>query len=1533
MTTTPDSGRLAAVRRAATKWREQLMSGQTSSQLSRFQDYRGSTLDLTPGQGRDISIPALNKLLSGVPTRLSEFFGDSQLLDDARKRAATISRSAAQLREDKGIDTLYLALGLATWHVDSGAPYRAPVAVIPLRIAPQGNARQDFDLEASVYEASINLLLDQRFRSDFQVAARASEDGLVEALSIDPRIRRLLSLRRALMDEWAKVPELKIEIKAVVGIFKYANLPMVTDLSEENLEQIAQNNFVAAMAGWEPAQQVLREKIAEPPLNKPDSDPPQSEYLILDADSSQNHAINRVLAGESLVIWGPPGTGKSQTIANLIASLIAQGKRVLFVAQKRAAIDVVHQRLENVGLADLAMDVHGGFSSKREFWQDMGRALTAYQNTPAENQTALHERLASARETLKRHDDMLHGVRSWGVSLYKMQVRLTEIGPQAQTAVRLDWNSPQSRTVDDIRGIRQHIEEYVNLGGLTLALEHPEWAASSIRTADEAERAWNAADALAGLIPQTEILLRDAGLKPSAFPSNWRIVVKLLQDVRQLELKYGSGIYVLDHASIQKRLEPFDQHGDDLGSADVERLLREILPACTLALNHLREAGVSPPPNISEWPNVPRLLEGISALCNEFTPGILEIDHQAVVADLGPARRFPTRSVAFLFPRYRRAKRMLDGLRNGRKPLSGGDYLNAVEKAAKYVGDWRALNQDNSVPKNPPNLDRISKFVDSFICSVRELGDLLNKQEIKRLPYGELPDFAQPLLDCLDTWHSTRDNHLPQLDIGGAEVLAAIVTAQRHVEVWRDICSEDGPPRPAPSLANIQTNVQDGLQYLAELGECLNVDLTQRPIDELHRLVNRLAATQNVAGSLPLLHQLEDYFAEQKIANFMGRIKQDVSPNLLGDAVEWAWLQALLRHLEFQDSELANFSESALSQAREQFMLNDSEHFVKTPTRIKRAVAVAATEAMNDLPVEAQRIRGQAGRQRGHVSPRSAFQSAASEVLISLRPAWMISPLMVAEMLPATQELFDVLIFDEASQIPPEEAIGSLARAKQVVVAGDNRQLPPTDFFRQAHIDDSDGDTDDDDEIDSLPATDIAAFESILDVFSNDLPIQSRMLQWHYRSRDSRLIAFSNEHLYEGTLTTFPGTREEGPLTHHLVPHRTLTGVNQRSNSSHPDEVNRVIDLVLEHARTRPNESLGVIAFGQDHADKIQEALDNRRIALLDQTAETFFEGQATEPFFIKNIERVQGDEREVIILSVGYHKNNDGRLLYRFGPLTYQGGERRLNVAISRARSHLHLVSSFSHLDMEPGRSKARGVELLRQYLEYVSSGGRELGREHASHPLNPFELDVKVGLEERGIPLTPQYGVSGYRIDFALAHPDRPGQFVLAVEADGDSYHSLPTVRDRDRLRQRVLEDKGWRFYRLSSTAWSRDRQAELDKIESAWRQAVDAIDNAVAPEPDQGRSGVSPVEKDELSAPPPQRRGPRPSIPKRKNIDEYSDSELTQLLRWIELDTLLRPEQELKQEMTRELGFKKLGSRIDAALSRVIKNVRGRPSSGQS
>ena len=303
----------------------------------------------------------------------------------------------------------------------------------------------------------------------------------------------------------------------------------------------------------------------------------------------------------------------------------------------------------------------------------------------------------------------------------------------------------------------------------------------------------------------------------------------------------------------------------------------------------------------------------------------------------------------------------------------------------------------------------------------------------------------------------------------------------------------------------------------------------------------------------------------------------------------------------------------------------------------------------------------------------------------------------------------------------------------------------------------------------------------------------------------------------------------------------------------------------------------------------------------------------------------VQGDERDVIILSVGYHKAANGTLPYRFGPLNQEGGERRLNVAVTRARSRMHLVSSFSHHDMEPGRSDARGVELLRQYLEFAASGGAELGTTTSNVPLNAFELDVMHRLKDKGVPVTPQYGVAGYRIDFACAHPDQPGQMVLAIEADGASYHSAPTARDRDRLRQEVLEGKGWDFHRIWSTDWFRDPEEEVSRALEAWKQAVSKADLG-----DISPAAPTSVISEGLENPGsqglvPPNRGPRPKVRPYRNISEYSQQELVSLARWILSDTLLRTDDDLMKEMRKELGFKRSGSRIDAAFRQAIPEAR--------
>jgi very-short-patch-repair endonuclease len=509
---------------------------------------------------------------------------------------------------------------------------------------------------------------------------------------------------------------------------------------------------------------------------------------------------------------------------------------------------------------------------------------------------------------------------------------------------------------------------------------------------------------------------------------------------------------------------------------------------------------------------------------------------------------------------------------------------------------------------------------------------------------------------------------------------------------------------------------------------------------------------------------------------------------------------------------------------------------------------------------------------------------------MALKPCWAMSPLVVSQVLP-NESLFDVVVFDEASQVPPHDAIPSIMRGKQVVVAGDRRQLPPTTFFMAADDGAAEEEIDWDDA--QLMTDDL---ESVLDLMVNILPppAGTRSLRWHYRSRDERLIAFSNANYYSWNLITFPGVDPGDCIRHELVPYSPDCAGQEESASR---EVLRVVGLVVEHARERPNESLGIITMGIKHADRISEAIRQHRLA--EPELESFFQEDRDEPFFVKNLERVQGDERDAIILSVGYGKTVDGRMLYRFGPLNLEGGERRLNVAVTRAKRRLTVVSSFSASDMDPERLHRDGTRLLKSYLEYAESNGRCVEREMAERPaMNPFESDVRDRLETAGVPVIAQYGVSGYYLDFAAQHRDQPGRMVLAIECDGRMYHSSPAARDRDRLRQEHLERLGWRFVRIWSSDWSKAPEKQVDRVLRAYEAELASREpREHAATADEGDGSAS---REDLAAPEaPSSEGPawdsdidsvndaspragrRPYVLPGLKIDEYSPAELEALL----------------------------------------------------
>ena len=439
------------------------------------------------------------------------------------------------------------------------------------------------------------------------------------------------------------------------------------------------------------------------------------------------------------------------------------------------------------------------------------------------------------------------------------------------------------------------------------------------------------------------------------------------------------------------------------------------------------------------------------------------------------------------------------------------------------------------------------------------------------------------------------------------------------------------------------------------------------------------------------------------------------------------------------------------------------------------------------------------------------------DLLLSLKPCLMMSPLSVSLFLRAETYKFDIVIFDEASQVCTENAIGAIARGKQVVIVGDSKQLPPTSFFSVSSTDSDEYDSDDDSEDD-----DSAAYESVLDE-ANLLP--EKTLLWHYRSRHEHLIAFSNAKIYNNNLVTFPSNVErtqDNGVEYIYVANGTYDRGGKGGNRL---EAEKVADLVFDHFSKYPNRSLGVITFGNVQQKAIETVIRSRRER--DQRNEIFFKEDRKAAFFIKSLESVQGDERDTIIFSIGYAKDINGRFSMNFGPLNKFGGERRLNVAITRAKYNLKLVGSILPSEINIDSISSEGPKLLRSYIDFAMNGVRALSQEIKVSDViqhdSPFEESVYNFLDRKGYKLSTQVGCSGYRIDIAVKHPTISGRYVLGIECDGASYHSAKTARERDRLRQDVLESMGWKIYRVWSTDWIKDMVTEGNQLIAAIEEAL--------------------------------------------------------------------------------------------------------------
>ncbi|MDR2441853.1 MAG: DUF4011 domain-containing protein [Planctomycetaceae bacterium] len=683
-------------------------------------------------------------------------------------------------------------------------------------------------------------------------------------------------------------------------------------------------------------------------------------------------------------------------------------------------------------------------------------------------------------------------------------------------------------------------------------------------------------------------------------------------------------------------------------------------------------------------------------------------------------------------------------------------------------------------------------------------------------------------------------------------------------------------------------------------------------VEDIH-LLNDWAKYKNSTDQLKQfgLHHLVDEMEE-------GTLKPDKLKTAFLARFYTDWLQAVYSQLPA----LSNFSTDKHQRSIETFRNYDRRSHHEAYKRLRQILLNSRQFSSLNAPPSSDIgiLIAESNKKRKLMSVRQLF-SKIHRLILQLKPCVMMSPLTASTYLQNVTEKFDLVIFDEASQIQPHDAVTVIYRGKQLVVAGDQKQLPPTTFFERL------GDENDNENKDDENITDnINDFESILDVFAAKLP--RKRLRWHYRSRRESLIAFSNRYIYNNELVTFPSINDNS--NNPAIQFEFVSNGRWKSGQSggfNQIEAERTAELVFQFFREHPNQSLGVITLNQRHQEAVYEAIEN--LCEKYPAMESFFNennnddndlAHKPERFFVKNLENVQGDERDYIFLCIGYGKTEEGKMSMNFGPLNRQGGERRLNVAVTRAKYGITVVSSIRHNEIDLKRTNSRGVQLLHDYLNFAEYGVNKLAESITENPEteteSPFEYETAKLLRNSGFDVRHQIGCSGYKIDLALMDKESPDRYVLGIECDGTTYHRSTTARDRDRLRQEVLEGLGWTIHRIWSTDWIQNPKQQIENIKIIFESAKikqKSMDFKPTPQTTSFR--------DEKPVPVPKPDNPFAQKYDYTNINKVPDS----LIRETILDVLKIQrmiEDDLLRTVAEILGFKRVGPKIRQILMEQLK-----------
>lgn len=1245
-----------------------------------------------------------------------------------QKRLFDIWYDARTLEEEQGVNILYLGLGLLKWYDadNSEVARHAPLVLLPVQL-DRTSAAEKFKLKGRGEPPSPNLSLQAKMKAEFAFIIEdfVDEDELDIGAYCDKVAATVSSNPR-----WEVLPD-----AMVLGFFSFAKFLMYRDLDPENWPAdapIDQHPLIAAL---------LRDGFPEADPIVPDDTssidsviPPISLNHVVDADSSQTLVIEEAARGRTLVVKGPPGTGKSQTITNIIAAAAAQGKRVLFVAEKMAALDVVHRRLKSVGLGPLTLELHSNKANKRSVLDELKRTKELVLKARRIDD-GVPDGLQAARDTLNAHAARLHEIQEpYRLSAFHIIGHLIRTGSTGQGGFTLI--DPASWTPAE-REDRQSL--VVELRDRLLTLGNPaghSWRGVNCQPLDPAEQ-----EGLARLVRAVREDL-----------SSLELAVKVAEDIL--------GVEAVETISDLDRVAIALSAAVALPEADRRALAAPEWHDATARVLALPQAG-------SDYVARKREVDV------HFQPMAHDVDFSGIRTALVTKGRSFFR---FLDGNYRAQVALLRSYLKGSLPKGADERIGLVDS---MMAVQAARADYEKAAKGGPAYGRLWQHEESDWSRLAMVAGWK-----KAVPSDQLPP---RFMACMATAEDTAALDAAHALIG--DKLGAFRSDWSNLVAMLSL--DVGRAFGAPTFDQVPLSV------LAE-----RLDEWMAAGEAITRWI-AFAERARKASDLGL-GQLVDAVLDGKLAG------DDVVSTF-----ERSYYEALRTDIfsrmpdlkafdgELHDRLVDRFKELDLARidlAREQIAQGHWE-------RIPRG-----NSGIGPLGV----LNGELAKRRNLLPIRQLVEKAGPAIQ-SLKPIFMMSPLSVAQFLKPGAIMFDLLVMDEASQIEPVDALGAVARAGQIVVVGDERQLPPTRFF--AKLTGDDGDDDEDSEEYQLRASSV---ESVLDLcLAKGVP--DRMLSWHYRSKHQSLIAVSNREFYDNRLFIVPSPYDAVAgmgLKFHYLPHAHYDRGNTRTN---PVEAKTVAEAVIAHARANPAQSLGVATFSTSQRQAILKELELLRRASPD--VEDFFGRGGAEPFFVKNLENIQGDERDVIFISVGYGKTATGYMAMSFGPLNGEGGERRLNVLISRAKLRCEVFSSITGDDIDLERARSRGVAALKMFLSFAQTGKLGIAEETGRDPDSVFEEEVAARLRGMGYDVKAQIGIAGFFVDLAVADPEKPGRFVIGIECDGAQYHSSRSARDRDRLRQAVLESHGWIIHRIWSTDWYLRPNEELKKVQAAIDAAIAA------------------------------------------------------------------------------------------------------------